>query len=119
MPEEEKLAPGSDDKLARKNSNGGNRRKQQVSENVVKKMSMKPDDGTAPPLAPADFTVHITEAGEEVRTTSRIIKGKIRICFRTRKDEIERLERQPLTNQQSILFPLHRCSCSCHRKTDR
>ncbi len=76
MPED-KLSPGSNDQLARKNSTGSNasRRKQQVSENVVKRMSMKPEDGSTT-LAPADFTIHITEAGEEVRTTSRIIKGK-------------------------------------------
>ena len=69
---EEKLLPGSSEGLERKNSTG-NRRKQQVNENVVKKMSMRPDEGTAPQAG--DFTLHITEAGEEVRTTSRIIKG--------------------------------------------
>ena len=72
--EPSRLMPTSDNPLERRNSTG-NRRKQVVSENVVKRMSMKPAESYA------DFTVHITEAGEEVRTTSRIIKGALMQFF--------------------------------------
>ena len=45
------------------------RKRTVVNEKVAQKMSLKPviDSG--------DFTIHITEAGEEVRTTTRICKG--------------------------------------------
>ena len=59
----------SHDGLERRATIGGSSRNQVVNENVVKRMSMKPAESFA------DFTMHITEAGEEVRTTSRIIKG--------------------------------------------
>lgn len=74
MPEGEAagLTPVGNDGISRKNSTG-NRRKQQLSENVVKRMSVTPDDKQLQ-KATSDFTLHITEAGEEVRTTSRIVK---------------------------------------------
>jgi hypothetical protein len=45
------------------------RKKTVVSEKVAAKMSLKPS------VDSNDFTLHITEAGEEVRTTTRICKG--------------------------------------------
>ena len=43
-----------------------------VNDKVAQRMTGKPGAAET-----SDFTLHITEAGEEVRTTTRIIKG----CF--------------------------------------
>jgi hypothetical protein len=45
------------------------RKKSAVNDKIAAKMSLKPK------LDSNDFTLHITEAGEEVRTTTRICKG--------------------------------------------
>ena len=72
------MPPGVDIKVTtiadRQRTAQGNRRKQIVDENVVKRMSIKRLSGDD--KESNDFTIHITEAGEEVRTTSRIIKGE-------------------------------------------
>ncbi|KAI8900854.1 Metallo-dependent phosphatase-like protein [Globomyces pollinis-pini] len=54
---------------SRKSTVGGNRKKTLVNEKVVTKMTGAKVEGET-----SDFTLHITEAGEEVRTTARICK---------------------------------------------